>query len=44
MYLISAVLLVLSGVFFAAGQHEIGSLSPVICGYGARFVITQPTS
>ena len=37
MYLISAVLLVLSGVFFAAGQHEIGSLSPVICGYGGTF-------
>jgi hypothetical protein len=37
MYLISAVLLVLSGVFYAAGQHEIGSLSPVICGYAGTF-------
>jgi hypothetical protein len=37
MYLITAVLLVLSGVFYAAGQHEIGSLSSVICGYGGTF-------
>ena len=37
MYFVAAVLLVLSGLFYAAGQHEIGSLSSVICGYGGTF-------
>jgi len=37
MYLLAAVLLFLSGLFYAAGQHEIGSLGPVMCRYGSTF-------
>ena len=37
MYLLAAVLLVLSGLFYAAGQHELGSLGPVMCRYGSTF-------
>lgn len=37
MSLLAAVLLVLSGLFYAAGQHELGSLGPVMCRYGSTF-------
>ena len=37
MYLLATVLLVLSGLFYAAGQHELGSLGPVMCRYGSTF-------
>jgi hypothetical protein len=34
MYFAAVVLLVLSGIFYAAGNHEIGSFSADVCGYG----------
>jgi hypothetical protein len=37
MYLVAAVLAVLSGLFYAAGQHEIGSLGVDMCRYGGTF-------
>ena len=37
MYFVAAVLVVLSGLFYAAGQHEIGSFGPEICRYGGAF-------
>ena len=37
MYFVAAILLVLSGLFYAAGQHEIGSLGPAMCRYGSTF-------
>jgi hypothetical protein len=37
MYFVAAVLAVLSGLFYAAGQHEIGSLGPAVCRYGSTF-------
>jgi hypothetical protein len=37
MYLVAAVLAVLSGLFYAAGQHEIGSLGIDMCRYGGTF-------
>jgi hypothetical protein len=37
MYFVAAVLAVLSGLFYAAGQHEIGSLSSAVCRYGGTF-------
>jgi hypothetical protein len=37
MYFVAAVLVVLSGLFYAAGQHEIGALGPQMCQYGGWF-------
>jgi len=37
MYFVAAVLAVLSGLFYAAGHHEIGSLGVTMCQYGSTF-------
>ncbi len=37
MYFATAVLFVLSGLFYAAGNHEIGSLGVTMCTYGSPF-------
>jgi hypothetical protein len=37
MYFAAAVLVVLSGVFYAAGHHELGSYSADVCRYGSAF-------
>ena len=37
MYFVAAALLVLSGVFYAAGHHEIGSFGADVCSYGGSF-------
>jgi hypothetical protein len=37
MYFVAAVLVVLSGLFYAAGNHEIGPLGVEMCRYGGIF-------
>ncbi len=37
MYFVAAVLVILAGLFYAAGQHEIGSLGVEMCRYGSLF-------
>jgi hypothetical protein len=37
MYFAAAVLTILSGLFYAAGRHEIGSLGVAMCQYGGTF-------
>lgn len=37
MYFVAAVLVVLSGLFYAAGNHEIGSFGVDMCRYGSTF-------
>jgi len=37
MYFAAAVLAVLSGLFYAAGHHEIGSVGVTMCQYGSSF-------
>jgi hypothetical protein len=37
MYFVAGVLVVLSGLFYAAGHHEIGSYSADVCRYGGTF-------
>jgi len=37
MYFVAAVLAVLSGLFYAAGHHEIGSVGVTMCQYGSSF-------
>jgi hypothetical protein len=37
MYLVAAVLIVLAGLFYAAGNNEIGSLGVDMCRYGSTF-------
>jgi hypothetical protein len=37
MYFAAAALLVLSGLFYAAGHHELGSYSADVCRYGSTF-------
>jgi hypothetical protein len=37
MYFVAAVLVVLSGLFYAAGHQEIGSFSADVCRYGSTF-------
>jgi hypothetical protein len=37
MYFAAAVLVVLSGLFYAAGNHEIGSFGVEMCRYGGAF-------
>jgi hypothetical protein len=37
MYYVAAALLALSGLFYAASRHEIGSLGVEMCRYGSTF-------
>jgi hypothetical protein len=37
MYFVAAMLTVLSGLFYAAGHHEIGSFGTDMCRYGGPF-------
>lgn len=37
MYFVAGFLVVLAGLFYAAGQHEIGSLGVTMCRYGRTF-------
>ncbi len=37
MYFAAAVLAILSGLFYAAGRHELGSLGADVCSYGSWF-------
>jgi hypothetical protein len=37
MYFVAAVLAALSGMFYAAGHHEIGSAGVELCRYGSTF-------
>jgi hypothetical protein len=37
MFFVAGVLAVLAGLFYAAGQHEIGSLGVMMCRYGSTF-------
>jgi hypothetical protein len=37
MYYAAAVLVVLSGLFYAAGHHELGSFGSDMCHYGRTF-------
>jgi hypothetical protein len=37
MYIVAGVLFVLSGLFYAAGNHEIGSFGVEMCRYGSTF-------
>jgi hypothetical protein len=34
---VAAALVVLSGLFYGAGNHEIGSVGPQMCRYGSMF-------
>jgi hypothetical protein len=40
-YFAAAVLIVLSGLFYAAGSHEIGSIGETMCRYGGPFCDNQ---
>ncbi len=37
MWAVAAILAVLSGVFYAAGQHDLGSVGADVCRYGGVF-------
>jgi hypothetical protein len=37
MYFAAAALTVLAGLFYGAGQHEIGSVGVEMCRYGSTF-------
>jgi hypothetical protein len=37
MYFVAAALAVMSGVFYAAGNHDIGSFGSQVCEYGGAF-------
>ena len=37
MYFVAGALAVLSGLFYLAGNHEIGSLGATMCQYGGTF-------
>ena len=37
MYFVATVLAILSGLFYAANRHEIGSLGVTMCQYGSSF-------
>jgi hypothetical protein len=37
MYVVAGVLVALSGLFYAAGHHEIGSFGADVCRYGGPF-------
>lgn len=37
MYFVAAILVVLSGLFYSAGHHEIGSVGVQMCRFGSTF-------
>jgi hypothetical protein len=37
MYFVAAMLTILSGMFYAASRHELGSLGVTMCQYGSPF-------
>ncbi|MDA9435832.1 hypothetical protein [Bradyrhizobium sp. CCBAU 51627] len=37
MYYVAAALLGLSGLFYSAGRHELGSFGADVCSYGGPF-------
>lgn len=37
MHFVAGALFILSGLFYAAGNNEIGSLGPTMCQYGGAF-------
>ena len=37
MYVVAGILVILAGMFYAAGQHEIGSVGVEMCRYGSVF-------
>ena len=37
MYFVAGALVLLSGLFYAAGHHELGSFSADVCRYGSTF-------
>ena len=37
MYFVAGALVLLSGLFYAAGHHELGSFSADVCRYGGTF-------
>ena len=37
MYYVAAALLVLSGLFYSAGHHELGQFGADVCTYGSAF-------
>ena len=37
MWWVAGILVVLAGLFYAAGNHEIGSLGVEMCRYGSTF-------
>jgi hypothetical protein len=37
MFFVAAILMVLAGLFYAAGNHEIGTLGVEMCRYGVTF-------
>jgi hypothetical protein len=37
MYFVATVLAILSGLFYAASRHEIGSFGVTMCQYGSPF-------
>ncbi len=37
MYLAAVVLFILSGLFYSAGHHELGSVGADVCQYGGVF-------
>jgi hypothetical protein len=37
MYFVAVILVILSGLFYAAGHHEIGTLGVQMCRYGGTF-------
>ena len=37
MYVVAGILVVLSGLFYSAGQHQIGSFGADVCRYGSVF-------
>lgn len=37
MYFVAAILVILAGLFYAAGHHEIGILGVEMCRYGSTF-------
>jgi hypothetical protein len=37
MHFVAGALFILSGLFYAAGHNEIGSLGPTMCQYGGAF-------
>ncbi len=37
MYFAAVALLILSGLFYSAGHHELGSVGAEVCRYGSAF-------